>query len=100
MLIGEFIYNNAKNVIIWLIFFELNYKYHLCILFKKNINLCLKSKLINKLANKLKNLIIVYKKNFNYTKQFLKQTHNKDVKHKIYSLSDKICSNYKHIKKK
>ena len=35
--------------------------------YKKDINLCFKSKLANKLLIKLKKLIIIYKKNFYYT---------------------------------
>ena len=38
----------------------LNYKYYLYISFKKVINLYSKSKLADKLAHKLKNLITIY----------------------------------------
>ena len=41
-------------------FFKLNCKYYLYILFQKDTNLCLKSKLVTKLANKLKNMVLIY----------------------------------------
>ena len=66
LLIAEFIYNNCKNISTRYIFFKLNYRYNPTILFEKDTNLCSKSKLLNKLANKLKNLIIIYQKIFYY----------------------------------
>lgn len=38
---------------------KLNYRYYSYVLFKKNINLYFKSEIVNELANKLKNLIII-----------------------------------------
>lgn len=42
------------------IFFEFNYRYYLYIFYKNNINSCLRSKLVNKLAIKLRNMITTY----------------------------------------
>ena len=53
---AKFAYNNAKNTSSNYSPFELYYGYHLRVLFKKNINLCLKSCFANKLAKKLRKL--------------------------------------------
>ena len=66
LLIAEFIYDNTKNDTIWYISFKLIYRSHLYILFKKDINLFPKSKLVDKLANKLKNLINIYENKFDH----------------------------------
>ena len=42
------------------ILFKLNYRYYLYILFKKYTNICSKFELADQLANKLKNLTIIY----------------------------------------
>ncbi len=54
---AEFAYNNTKNASIDHISFELNYGYHFKILFKEDIDLCLRSYSANKLAEELKELI-------------------------------------------
>ena len=60
---AEFVYNNAKNTTTGHTPFEFNCKYHLYVLYKKDINSRFKSKTANKLSTKLKELIIVYCKN-------------------------------------
>ena len=57
---ANFIYNNARNASTNYILFELNCGYQPRILFKEDVNSCLKSYLANKLAEKLKKLIKVY----------------------------------------
>ena len=47
--------------------FKLNYSYHFPIFYKENIDLCFKSKSVDKLLTKLRELIIIYKKNFYHT---------------------------------
>ena len=49
--------------------FELNYKYHLQMLYKDYINLYSMSKLADKLLAKLRKLIIICKDNFYYTQK-------------------------------
>ena len=51
---AEFAYNNAKNTSTIHTLFELNYSYHLRILFKKDINFCSKSHFDDKLVKKLR----------------------------------------------
>lgn len=47
--------------------FKLNCNYHLKVFYNKNINFYCKSKLINKLVAKLKDLMFIYKKNLEHT---------------------------------
>ena len=49
----EFAYNNTKITNISYILFKLNYKYYLYISYKKNFDLCLKSKIAKKISFKL-----------------------------------------------
>lgn len=49
---AKFIDNYAKNPNISHMFFEFNYKYNLWIFYKKNLDLCLKLKIIKKLFSK------------------------------------------------
>lgn len=64
---AEFAYNNMKNVSISYILFELNYDYHPYISYKKNIDLCSKFKLTDDLANNLRQFMIIYWENLQYT---------------------------------
>ena len=68
---AEFFYNNANNASSGYILFKLNFDYYFCILYKKNVDFYLKFKLINKLLIELRELIIIYKKNFYYIKNFI-----------------------------
>lgn len=60
----KFPYNNTKNANTGYISLELNFDYHFCVSYKKNINLYSKSKLTNDLASKLKKLMAMYQANF------------------------------------
>ncbi len=48
-------------------FFKLNYGYYPYIFYKKDINLCSKLKLAEKLSIEFQKLMIMYKKNLYYT---------------------------------
>ena len=52
-LIAEFIYNNAKNANTGYILFELNYGYHFCVSYEKDLDLCSKLKTAKKLSSAL-----------------------------------------------
>ncbi len=54
---AEFAYNNTKNASIDHILFELNYEFYLQVLFKEDIDPCLRSYSTNKLAKELKKMI-------------------------------------------
>lgn len=49
----EFVYNNAKNINTGNKSFKLNYEYHFCVFYKKDINSRPKFKATNKLSIKL-----------------------------------------------
>lgn len=94
----KFAYNNAKNTSTRYISFNLNYGYHLHVLYEKNVNLWSKSKSTDELAIKLKNLITICKKSLQYTQELEKQYYNKTTKLKNNVLSDKVQFNIKYIK--
>ena len=60
---AEFVYNNAKNIYSSHTLFELNCGYHPWILYKKDVDPYSKSKLVDEVSAKLKELIIVCRKN-------------------------------------
>lgn len=61
-----FTYNYVNNANIGHKSSNLNYKYYEYIIYKYNIDLYFKSKLVAKLLAKLKNYIIIYWKNIYY----------------------------------
>lgn len=63
---AKFTYNNAKNASTSYTPFELNYGYHLCVSYKKNIDPCSWSKSANELANKLKKLMATCRDNLQH----------------------------------
>ena len=97
---AKFAYNNAKNASIGYMLFELNYNYHSCIFFKKDIDSRLWSKIANKLLAKLQELIIIYWQNLHHTQKFQNQAYNKGVKPKSHVFGDKVWLNSKYIKTK
>lgn len=52
--------NNAKYINTSYIIFKTNFKYQHYIFYKKDFKFCFKSKIVDKLLNKFKNLIILY----------------------------------------
>ena len=57
--IAEFIYNNAKNASIDFTPFELNCGYHLRVFYKKDLDLCSKSRIAEKQSSELQELMTV-----------------------------------------
>ena len=80
--------------------FELNCRYYLQMLYKNNVNPRSKSKSADKLLAKLKELIIVCKKNLYHVQKFQKQAFNKNVKLRSYAPNNKVWLNKKYIKTK
>ena len=66
---AEFAYNNAKNVSTGHMPFELNCGYHPHMFFKKEINLCFKSKSVEKLLSELQKLILVCYENLYHAQE-------------------------------
>ena len=60
---AELAYNNANNASFSDMPFELNCGYHPWMSYKEDVDSHSKSKLVNKLSTKLKELVIVCKKN-------------------------------------
>ena len=98
--IVKFAYNNAKNASTGHTFFELNCRYHPCVLFKKDVDLRSRSILMSELALELWKLISVYRKNHFYAQKFQKQAYDKGIKPRSYFPSDKVWLNSKYIKTK
>ena len=96
----EFAYNNTKNTSTDYTPFELNCDYYPRMLYKEEVNLCSKSKSINKLSAKLKELIIVCQENLYHTQELQKRAHNKGIKPSSYAPDDKVWLNSKYIKSK
>ncbi len=57
---AKFSYNNTKNASIGYTLFELNYGYHLQVLFKEDVNFRSRFCFANKLAKELRKLIENY----------------------------------------
>ena len=60
---AKFIYNNAKNVSTTYTPFELNCGYHSRMLYKKKVDFCSKSKLVDQLSAELRELMVVCQEN-------------------------------------
>ena len=97
---AKFASYNTKNTSTSHISFELNYGYHPYISYKKDLNLCFKSKAADELAGKLRELMTSCQKNLRYTQEFQKQVYDKDIKPKSYTPGNKIWLNSKYIKTK
>ena len=76
----KFAYNNAKNASTGYTFFELNCKYYPCVSYKKDLDLCSKSKTAKKLSSKLQNLMAVCQQNLYHAYELQKQVHDKEIK--------------------
>lgn len=87
----KFAYDNMKNASTSYMPFKLNCSYHSCISYEKNVNPLLKSKSGEELANKLRNLMTVYRKNLQYTQDLQKQYYDKATNPRNSSPDDKFC---------
>ena len=97
---AEFAYNNAKNASTGHTPFKLNCGYHPCVSYEENVDPRSKSKSANDLANDLRELMIVCRKNLQHAQILQKQAHNESTKPKSYVLGDKVWLNSKYIKTK
>ena len=69
-------------------------------LYKDDIDPCSKFKSTDDLSAKLRELMIVCRKNLYHAQKLYKQAYNKDVKPRSYAPNDKIWLNSKYIKTK
>ena len=100
LVMAKFAYNNAKNLSIGHIPFELNCGYHPLVCFKKDIDPHSWSKSIDKLLAELQDLMIVCRENLQHAEKFQKRVYNGGIKPKSYTPSDKVWLNSKYIKTK
>ena len=94
----EFSYNNTKNASNSHMPFKLNCNYYPWMSYEKKINSRLKLKSADKWSIELRELMIVYWKNFYHVQELQKQAYDKDIKTKSYVLNDKVWLNSKYIK--
>ena len=97
---AEFAYNNVKNTSMGYTPFELNCGFYPPASYHKDVNLCSRSKSVNKLANELRKLMTVYKKNLKHAQKLQKQHQNRAIKPKSYTPDNKVSLNSKYIKTK
>ena len=97
---AKFAYNNAKIASTGHMLFELNYEYHPCVSYKKDIDSRSKSKLADELSAKIQELMTVCWENLHHAQKFQKQAHNQGVKSKSYAPGAKIWLNGKYLKTK
>lgn len=95
----EFWYNNIKNAITIYIIFKIKFGYYYWVLFKNKINIHLKFSWVNKLAKKLRKIIIILYQNIFYFQKFQKKVFKKYVKSKTYTHSKKTYFNIKKFQK-
>ena len=93
----EFVYNNIKDASMQYTTFLLNFKYHLQVSHKENIDSCSKCKVVDELTEGLRNLIATCKKNLELVYELKKQAYNKETKPRSYTLNKKIWFNSKYI---
>ncbi len=95
---AEFAYNNAKNASTGHTPFELNYGFHPQASYKKDIDPRSSSKSADELAIELRELMIVYRENFQFAQELQKWYHNKHVKPRSYASGETVWLNSKYIK--
>ena len=97
LLMAEFAYNNAKNSSTGHTLFELNCGYHSYISFEEDTNSRFQSKSADELLAELRDLITDCQENLHHAQEFQKQAHNKGVKPRSYTPSNKVWLNNKYI---
>ena len=96
----EFACNNAKNTNTGHTPFELNCGFHPQASYKEDLEPQSKSKVADKLATKLRELIAVCRENLKHVKELQKQYHDEHAKPRSYAPSNKVWLNSKYIKTK
>lgn len=82
---AKFVYNKAKNIRISYKSFELNYKFLPKVFFKKDVDLCFKSKSTDKVVTALYKLRCIYRKNFQYIQELPKRFYDQYFKPQSYT---------------
>ena len=97
---AKFAHNNAKNASIGHTPFELNCGYHLWMSYEEDVDPHSQFKSADELLAELKELMIVCQENLHHAQELLKRTHDKRVKPRSYTSSEKVWLNSKYIKTK
>ena len=87
----KFAYNNTNNARTGHMPFKLNYGYHFWVSYEKNINLCSKSNLEDKLLAKLQEMIIICQNNLHCIENFKSKSIIKMLSLEAMSPTIKFC---------
>ena len=87
---AEFAYNNPKNASTGFTLFNLNYEYHLRISYEEDLDPHSKSRTMEELSSKLRELMTVYQQNLHHAQELQKQGHDKGVKPLSYAPDKKV----------
>ena len=83
--IAKFTYNNAKNASTSYTPFKLNRRYHPCVSYEKDLDPRLKSRTVEELSSKLRELMTVYQQNLHHAQKLQKWGYDKEVKPRSYA---------------
>ena len=97
---AKFADNNTKNASTGYTPFEVNWGYHLQMLYEKEVDSHSKSKSVDKLSAEVRELMIVCQKNLHHAQELQKRAHDKGIKPRSYTPGDKVWLNSKYIKTK
>ena len=97
---AKFVYNNANTASTGHTPFELNCGYRFWMSYKEDIKLRFKFKSAEDWLAQLLELMTICHENFHHTQKLQKKAHNKGVKPRSYTPSDKVWMNSKYIKTK
>ncbi len=86
----EFAYNNRKNANTSHTPFELNCGFHPRASYEEDVNSRSKSKAVNELATKPRDLMTVCRDNLKHTQEFQKWYHKKHAKPRSYASGEKF----------
>ena len=81
-------------------FFELNCGYYPSVSYEEDVNSYCRSKPVDKLTKKLRNLIAAYRENLQHAQKLQKRAYNKETKPRSYAPGKKIWLNSNYIKTK
>ena len=98
--IAEFAYNNAKNASIGHTPFQLNCGFHLRSSYKEDVDSCSRSKIVDELATKLRDLMSVCRENPHHAQELQNRYHDKHANPRSYFSGEKVWLNSKYIKTK
>ena len=97
---AEFAYNNSINSSTGHTPFKLNCGYYFRMWYKEEVDPRSQSKSANELSKKLRELMIIYRKNLYHAQKLQKRAHNKGVKPWSYAPGKIVWLNTKFIKTK